>query len=63
VLVAVNIAVGAGLYAPFLRAFENEIGRSPEETEALVKSAALLRAHELDVERHPEHLVEGAADD
>jgi cellobiose PTS system EIIC component len=63
VLVAVNIAVGAALYAPFLRAFENEIGRSPEEAEALVKSAALLRAHELDVERHPEHLVEGSADD
>jgi PTS system cellobiose-specific IIC component len=63
VLVAVNIAVGAALYAPFLRAFENEIGRSPEEAEALVKSAALLRAHELDVERHPEHLVESATDD
>jgi PTS system cellobiose-specific IIC component len=63
VLVAVNIAVGAVLYAPFLRAFENEIGRAPEEAEALVKSAALLRAHELDVERHPEHLVEGPLND
>ncbi|HKW45287.1 MAG TPA: PTS transporter subunit EIIC [Candidatus Eremiobacteraceae bacterium] len=57
VLVAVNVALGAALYAPFLRAFENEIGRSPEEADALVQSAAALRAHELDVERHPEHLV------
>lgn len=61
-LVVVNIALGAAIYAPFVRAFENEISRAPEEAEALVKSAAALRAHELDVERHPEHLVEGPHD-
>ncbi|HEY5094410.1 MAG TPA: PTS transporter subunit EIIC [Candidatus Eremiobacteraceae bacterium] len=62
VLVVVNVAVGAALYAPFLRSFEREIGRSPEEAEALVKTAAAIRAHELDVERHPEHLVEEKTD-
>lgn len=62
VLVAVNIAVGAALYAPFLRSYEREIGRSPDEAEALIKTAAAIRAHELDVERHPEHLVEEKTD-
>jgi cellobiose PTS system EIIC component len=62
VLVAVNIAAGAALYAPFLRSFEREIGRAPDEAEALVKTAAAIRAHELDVERHPEHLVEEKTD-
>jgi PTS system cellobiose-specific IIC component len=62
-LVVANIAIGAALYAPFLRSFENAIGRAPQEAEALVQTAAALREHERDIERHPEHLAEEHAGD
>ena len=56
VLVAFNIAVGAALYLPFLRAYEETIQKEPSKNEELVHTAEAIREHEREVELHPEIL-------
>lgn len=63
VLVVVNIVVGVIAYAPFLRSFESSVSQEPEQAEELVRSATALREHELEVERHPERLLDEGRDD
>ncbi len=58
VLVFFNIALSYVLYLPFYKAFEETLTREPEEEDRLVKTAEAIREHELEVERHPEHLTE-----
>jgi PTS system cellobiose-specific IIC component len=57
-LVTFNIALSYALYLPFYRSFEDAISRAPETEDQLVKAAEAIRDHELELERHPEHLVE-----
>jgi cellobiose PTS system EIIC component len=57
VLVAVNLALSYILYLPFYKSFEDAISRAPETEDQLVKTAEAIREHELELERHPEHLV------
>jgi PTS system cellobiose-specific IIC component len=60
VLVLVNIAVSYVLYLPFYRAFEETLNQAPEAGERLLKTAQEIHEHEIEVERHPEHLADGA---
>ena len=57
-LVLVNIAISYVLYLPFYRAFEETLSRAPDDAERLLKTAQAIHAHEMDVERHPEHLAQ-----
>ena len=58
VLVTANIALSYALYLPFYKSFEEAISRAPETEDQLVKTAEAIREHELELERHPEHLAE-----
>lgn len=57
-LVLGNIALSYVLYLPFYKSFEEAIRRAPEAEDQLVKTAEAIRKHELELERHPEHLTE-----
>jgi cellobiose PTS system EIIC component len=61
-LVFVNIAISYVLYLPFYRAFEETLSRAPEAGEQLLKTAQEIHEHELELERHPEHLVAGGSE-
>jgi cellobiose PTS system EIIC component len=60
-LVLGNIALSYVLYLPFYKSFEEAIRRAPEAEDQLVKTAEAIREHELELERHPEHLTEESA--
>jgi PTS system cellobiose-specific IIC component len=60
-LVLGNIALSYVLYLPFYKSFEEAISRAPEAEDKLVKAAEAIREHELELERHPEHLTEDSA--
>lgn len=57
-LVLGNLALSYALYLPFYKSFEEAISRAPETEDQLVKAAEAIREHELELERHPEHLPE-----
>ena len=57
VLVLANIAVSYVLYLPFYHAFEETLNRAPEAGERLLKTAQEIHEHEIELERHPEHLA------
>ena len=57
-LVLGNLALSYALYLPFYKSFEEAISRAPETEDELVKAAEAIREHELELERHPEHLTE-----
>jgi cellobiose PTS system EIIC component len=54
VLVFFNIAVGAIIYAPFFRAYENAVMQEPSEQKRLLQKAEAIREHERDLGQHPE---------
>jgi PTS system cellobiose-specific IIC component len=60
-LVLGNIALSYVLYLPFYKSFEEAISRAPEAEDKLVKAAEAIREHELELERHPEHLPQEGA--
>lgn len=57
-LVLANVALSYVLYLPFYKSFEEAISGAPETEDQLVKTAEAIREHELEVERHPEHLTQ-----
>lgn len=59
VLVVVNVALSYVLYLPFYHAFEDTLKRMPEAGERLLKTAHEIHEHEIELERHPEHLAGG----
>ncbi|HEY7994182.1 MAG TPA: PTS transporter subunit EIIC [Candidatus Eremiobacteraceae bacterium] len=54
VLVFINIAIGAIIYAPFFRAYEKAIVAQPSEQNRLLREAEAIREQERDKEMHPE---------
>jgi len=54
VLVFINIAVGAIIYAPFFRAYEKAVVAQPSEQNRLLREAEAIREQERDQEMHPE---------
>jgi PTS system cellobiose-specific IIC component len=58
VLIAFNIAVGAAIYLPFLRAYEDTVLKEPSKAEQLVHDAEAIRERERDLELHPERTVQ-----
>lgn len=55
VLVFINIAIGAVIYAPFFRAYENAVMHEPSEDKRLLQEAEAIREHDRSREQHPEH--------
>lgn len=58
VLVFVNIAIGAIIYAPFFRAYEKTVMDEPSEQKRLLQKAEAIREHERDLEQHPERAAQ-----
>jgi len=54
VLVFINIAIGAIIYAPFFRAYEKAVVAQPSEQNRLLREAEAIRDQERDQEMHPE---------
>lgn len=54
VLVFINIAIGAIIYAPFFRAYEKAVVAEPSEQNRLLREAEAIRDQERDQEMHPE---------
>ena len=46
VLVAINVLIGALVYAPFFKAYENTVQTEPSAQELLLRSAEAIRQHE-----------------
>lgn len=57
VLVGVNVAISAIIYAPFLRAYEKTVAAEPLAEQGLLEKATAIREHELELELHPERAV------
>lgn len=53
VLVLVNVLVGAIIYAPFFKAYENTVQREPNAADLLLKNVEAIREHEREVGLHP----------
>ncbi|HYK52035.1 MAG TPA: hypothetical protein VEV38_00680, partial [Candidatus Eremiobacteraceae bacterium] len=53
VLVFINIAIGALIYAPFFRAYEKAVVAEPSEQSRLLRKAEAIREQEREHEMNP----------
>ena len=60
ILILVNVALAAAIYAPFVQAYEKTVLSEPSAEAELVKTAAAIREHERELEQHPDRTADGA---